>query len=89
MKDQIEVLLKRGLYGRYDSISKTASEIDTFTKEYYMKFIRWIFEKEFFYGELSDKYFSPKTDELTFNSLDDLYQYYMMTTEDKEKNDDN
>jgi hypothetical protein len=67
MKEKILFAIKKHFYNVDGTPEKSAQEIDTLTKEHYMRFVEWMFEKEYFYSESSVKYFSTE----------EVYQYWL------------
>ena len=77
----LEILDKESynLYMGFEGKTRATKEIAT----HITKFIEWMFEKECFYGELSNKYLSAVTSELKFDSLEEVYQHWKDNIKEK------
>jgi hypothetical protein len=72
--DKIELSLTGNFKSVYiDGIEPTAKEITSHVFE----FIEWMFKEEYFWGNLSETYFSTVTDNIKFDTMEELYNYWL------------
>jgi hypothetical protein len=74
MKEKILFAIKKHFYNVDGTPEKSAQEIDTLTKEHYMRFVEWFGTQCYVVG---DSKYSLRLTAVCFHSENEAYQYWI------------
>lgn len=76
MEEKILEIIQKN-YNEFTGTNEAEIVSSSEIASHFREFIEWMFEKEFFYGTLSEGYLSTIHDTPKFNSINEVYNYWM------------